>query len=183
MEYARSGKGYVLNNTVFGKWLVMGYGGVDHRGARLWVCVCECGNIANVLGSNLINQSSTQCISCHNAKGTLNKRSTGKDLISGTFLAFIQRSAIKRDIDYDITIDELLRIWELQNGKCALTGIELSFPKHSKDYSNTASLDRIDSNKGYVVGNVQWVHKIINIMKMDLDQSDFINWCKAVANH
>lgn len=25
--------------------------------------------------------------------------------------------------------------------------------------------DRIDPNKGYIIGNVQWVHKHINMMK------------------
>lgn len=48
----------------------------------------------------------------------------------------------------------------------------------------TASLDRIDSSKGYVIGNVQWVHKTINTMKMDLANSEFIKLCQMVAkNH
>lgn len=35
---------------------------------------------------------------------------------------------------------------------------------------------------GNVEGNVQWVHKTINKMKMDLPQDDFIKFCKLVAN-
>ena len=46
----------------------------------------------------------------------------------------------------------------------------------------TASLDRIDSSKGYVKGNVQWVHKDINKMKTDFEQSIFIKLCKSVAD-
>jgi hypothetical protein len=45
----------------------------------------------------------------------------------------------------------------------------------------TASLDRIDSSKGYIEGNLQWVHKDVNIMKMDLSQVEFIDYCVKVA--
>lgn len=44
------------------------------------------------------------------------------------------------------------------------------------------SLDRIDSSRGYEVGNVQWVTKYVNWAKNDLSQEDFINLCIAVAN-
>ena len=45
----------------------------------------------------------------------------------------------------------------------------------------TASLDRIDSNKGYVEGNVQWVHVDVNYMKLDYDQDYYINICRLIA--
>ena len=45
----------------------------------------------------------------------------------------------------------------------------------------TASLDRIDSNLGYVKGNVQWVHKHINVMKNIFNQDMFIFLCNQVT--
>ena len=57
----------------------------------------------------------------------------------------------------------------------------IAFSKSSKDKTATASLDRIDSTKGYIDGNIQWVHKRINTMKMDMSQKDFIDFCKQVA--
>jgi len=47
----------------------------------------------------------------------------------------------------------------------------------------TASVDRIDSSIGYVMGNIQWVHKDINKMKSDFSQELFIAWCGLVASH
>lgn len=78
-----------------------------------------------------------------------------------------------------------------QNRRCAISGLELTFDylgnradwKHSETCKITASLDRIDSSKGYVEGNVQWVHKRINIMKNDVPQSEFIEWCRTVARN
>jgi len=50
------------------------------------------------------------------------------------------------------------------------------------DHENTASLDRIDSSKGYVKDNVQWVHKDINRMKWNFPQDKFVKLCSFVAN-
>ena len=75
-------------------------------------------------------------------------------------------------------------IWDLfikQNRKCALSGIELTFPLKNNDKSYNASLDRIDSSLGYIEGNVQWVDKTINIMKNKFNQTYFIELCKKVA--
>ena len=47
----------------------------------------------------------------------------------------------------------------------------------------TASLDRIDSTKGYIEGNVQWVDKIVNAMKWNIPEKYFIEICKTIAKN
>lgn len=80
-------------------------------------------------------------------------------------------------------------IWELfikQNRKCIYSGIELQFAKDSSvagRRSQTASLDRIDSTKGYEIGNVQWVHKTVNKMKQNLDEKVFLEFCNLIAKN
>lgn len=66
-----------------------------------------------------------------------------------------------------ITLEELADIWAIQEGKCIYTGIPLTIPRHDSknDHITTASLDRIDSSKGYVSGNCQFVSISINYMK------------------
>jgi hypothetical protein len=44
-------------------------------------------------------------------------------------------------------------------------------------------LDRIDSSKGYIVGNVQWVHKHVNVMKNIFSQEMFIFICNQVSKN
>ena len=46
---------------------------------------------------------------------------------------------------------------------------------------NNHSLDRIDSKKGYVKGNVQWVHKTVNRLKMDLSEEELMYWCNLIV--
>ena len=55
-----------------------------------------------------------------------------------------------------------------------MSGLELRFQTTRKDYDATASLDRIDSSKGYIKGNVQWVHKNINYMKQEMTNEEFL---------
>jgi hypothetical protein len=72
-----------------------------------------------------------------------------------------------------------------QNRKCSISGESILFSKwlHKKGERPTASLDRIDSTKGYIEGNVQWVHKDINMMKSNHTTKKFFNWCKKVCLH
>jgi hypothetical protein len=73
--------------------------------------------------------------------------------------------------------------WELflkQGGKCYFTNQPL---KLCKGIANTASIDRIDNEQGYVKGNIRWVHKHINIMKNRYTDSYFVGLCRAVVAH
>ncbi len=87
-------------------------------------------------------------------------------------------NAGSRNIKFDILEDEIWELLKKQNYKCALSGINIYF-NHTKD--KTASLDRIDSTKGYIKNNIQWVHKDINKMKMDFPENKFIYLCKMVS--
>lgn len=92
----------------------------------------------------------------------------------------------KRRFRYNINIDlqYLENLWNEQKGLCVYTNIPLKLNTHLKrvkDYRYTASLDRIDSTKGYIKGNVQFVSACINYMKNNLthDQTiEFINLIK-----
>lgn len=62
-----------------------------------------------------------------------------------------------------------------------MSGVELSLGTNSNRVGRTASLDRIDSSKGYIEGNIQWVHKDINFMKQEMDENSFFCWCGIIA--
>ena len=71
-----------------------------------------------------------------------------------------------------------------QQGKCALTGMVLRMRGRKSEEQKergTASLDRIDSTKGYVRGNVQWVHKDVNLMKNEFSEGYLLKMCRLVV--
>ena len=107
--------------------------------------------------------------------------------ISGDFWCAIQKSAKARDLSFEISIEDAWNIFLKQNRKCALSGLELTLSRSRtrKKYKtvHTASLDRIDSSKGYTIDNVQWVHKRVNLMKGNMSTENFIEWCNLVVKN
>lgn len=89
-----------------------------------------------------------------------------------------------RDKECMIGLDYLLEIWELQKGICPYTGVELKNPSYSKKNCKitTASLDRIDSSKGYIKENIQFTSIAINTMKNNMSNEETINLCKIIAD-
>jgi hypothetical protein len=89
-----------------------------------------------------------------------------------------------RNIPFQITIQQAWNLFVAQKGRCALSGVPIVLnPSTVSAGANTASLDRIDSSKGYTQDNLQWVHAQINFMKHSLLEEEFITWCRRVAQH
>lgn len=99
----------------------------------------------------------------------------------------IIRGAVKRNLPFCLTMEEAWNLFIKQDGKCALTGLPIRMYTYyvARKYRIpiTASLDRIDSTKGYTLDNIQWVHKHVQLMKFDLPQTYFIEMCKKVSDH
>lgn len=155
---------------------------------------CECGAIKNISCYHLLKQNSTGCFNCgHGNKGELNSKWTGYKEVPGTFIARIKQRALKIEVDLNINSEDIYNLWIKQNKKCALSGLDIDFinlnlgnpnRRSSKyDLICTASPDRIDSNKGYTLDNVQLVHKDINIMKNEYSQDYFIKLCQSVTKN
>jgi hypothetical protein len=108
--------------------------------------------------------------------------------MTANYWAKIISGARRRGYEVSITREEADALF---TGRCALTGWPISLrddgagvgPGSGRQGAITASLDRIDSSKGYMPGNIQWVHKYINISKMAHSQEDFVRMCQAVADH
>lgn len=87
-------------------------------------------------------------------------------------------NARTRNLEFDLKPKDFWDIWIKQSGHCKLSGIKLNL-KCNKEI--TASLDRIDSNIGYIKSNVQIVHKDINRIKSIYSNEYFIYLCQCVT--
>jgi hypothetical protein len=178
-----------LLNQKFGFLTVTEERPVTPAGHSSWLCKCDCGNSVIRTSTSLKRSQFSSC-GCWHREGKDNPLFRGHGEISGSwFWNVVYRSAsgrknrnkIEKKLDVDIEF-----IWELflkQERKCALSGIELSFPKNNTKEElkkSTASLDRIDSNLGYTKENVQWVHKDINKMKNIFSNKYFVEMCSFV---
>jgi len=132
------------------------------KNATLVEVQCKCGTVKVVRKYTILKGISKKCRGCMGRENF-----TGYEDLGGYHLNQIQRSAKKRNLEYKVTPEYLWKLLEAQDFKCVLTGepIKLSRTIDNKTKVQTASLDRIDSKKGYVEGNVRWIHKVVNQMR------------------
>lgn len=165
-------RGILLSNQSFGLLTTIKPVGKTKNGTVSWLCKCSCGNEVKVPTSRLKNGRTKSC-GCYR-KRKRNHKWKGYCDISGSRISEIRLRARKKKMDFDIDAKFL---WELilkQKYLCAISKLKISLDKN-------ASVDRIDSSKGYTKDNVWWVHKDINKMKMDLPMDRFLELCDTVS--
>jgi len=82
----------------------------------------------------------------------------------------IKSGAIRRKIEWNITIKELATLWQKPCHYCG-------------EKTQTIGLDRVDNKKGYTINNVVPCCPTCNWMKRDYLLEDFIKHCKKIVNH
>jgi hypothetical protein len=151
------------------------------------LCQCRCGSQREIFTSSLTQGRSRSC-GCDKSRfaritGDRNAQFKGiKELRASLWNAY-KRSARTREIPFDITMAYAWSVYELQNGCCAISGEVIGFGPRTRTQNTSASLDRIDHACGYVEGNVQWVHKRVNMMRNASSVADFVEWCRKIVCH
>lgn len=163
---------------IYKGWVVIEIEGDCRTGGKtLWRIENPiCKHTKTVRASHLTGQGNIRCLTCH-------EENYGKH-IGARILQRIKINAKNRNIKCDLTREYLENLIKQQNYKCALSGIDIFFPRGSRTEKfgyGTASLDRIKSDLGYVEGNVQWVHKHINVLKNHFTVDEFIWLCCMVT--
>lgn len=160
---------------------------VNHK--DIWTCQCDCGKRVKRRQDYLVKcvSKTERILSCgckHPARtsiGSNSKTWRGCGDLSGEYFSQIKHGAKTRNLELSITIKDAWNLYLKQDSKCALTGRTIKISQSARREEQTASLDRIDSTKGYTIDNIQWIHKDINLMKNDFDQEYFIQCCKEVC--
>lgn len=109
-----------------------------------------------------------------------NKRRYQNLTVEQKFNILIQTAQKRTKFKCFISVDDLKDIWQKQEGRCAYTKLPLTADANQL---TTMSLDRIDSNIDYVVGNVQLVCVAVNRMKSDFLEKEFIGLCNLITQN
>lgn len=175
-----------LTGSTFGWLKVLQATDETTRYGAIWLVRCRCGRTLKKASAELTKKPRRETNiprSCgcykklhrsHLYKGVGN--------LSSTRWQNIRKSAKVKKLTFDITMEYAWDLLLKQGWRCALSGVALTMsPRDMRKENTNASLDRIDSTKGYEVGNVQWVHKVVNDLKSNMPEEEFINWCQRVA--
>jgi hypothetical protein len=190
-------KNYFKLEQKIGKWEITNTDIIPHEKTKeaQIKCRCECGFEKLVYCLTLIKGQSTACFNCgHGNKGESNSQWSGYKEVPGTFISRMKAGAKlrKKGIEVKINAEDIYNLWIKQDKKCSLSGIPIDFINTNKgnlrqgskyDLICTASLDRIDSNKGYIKDNIQLVHKDVNMIKKEYEQEYFIKLCKLITEN
>lgn len=176
------GKRKQLNPKIgetYGKWTIVDGPFTDIRkNTRLWKCKCSCGNEGYASSHELLTGKSIQCKKCSGKQLSvkMKKKNGTVGELDKTRYGKLRKNAETRKIEFEVSMEHLWDLFVSQNNICAITGDHLAS-------INDASLDRIDSSKGYIEGNVQWVTKQANLSKHVMSMEQLYEFCRKVLNH
>lgn len=149
------------------------------RGAKI-VCGLKCAGIANI---GNIPES-------RRGPSTGLRKGSERDEYSPfrAHLRVAKRRQVSRDIPCTITLEDLKVQWDRQHGICPYTGLKMIMPPTIGHYDldpllpQTASLDRIDSGKGYEPDNIQFVCTAANLAKCNFTHEQMIEFWQQVKS-
>lgn len=90
--------------------------------------------------------------------------------------------AIDKSIPFTITKEDLLTVWKAQNGKCAISGLDMTYELGEGRIYTNVSIDQIMPSKGYTIDNIQLVCMAVNQLKSDLDMDTILILCSAIVD-
>ena len=99
----------------------------------------------------------------------------------------IRRHCKQKNKEFAITLQDLKEQWDKQNGICIYTGLQMiNSPyvmNHQERAFNRASVDRIDSSKGYTKDNIHFVTMMANLAKNSWTEQQLLDFCKLVVEY
>ena len=108
------------------------------------------------------------------------ERKSGNPIAFFTDVIRTQKQQLeKRGIsEYELECNFLADLFVQQNGKCALSGVDMTLISGKGKIATNASVDRIDGSKGYTKNNVQLVCLMANMCKGTGSNEDFNSFIK-----
>jgi len=95
-------------------------------------------------------------------------------------------AARRRPTEEIATIDDLMEMWETQGGRCAVSGIPMTWSKPVKDgkkVPTSVSLDRIDPKGGYDRANLRLVCWQVNMFKNEWSDEQMFAMALAIVSN
>jgi hypothetical protein len=96
-------------------------------------------------------------------------------------ISSLRTGAKRRNMNFEITEQDLQNLWDKQKGKCYYTKLDMNFTFHLS-LPKQMSLDRVDPCKGYSLDNIVLCCQFINYAKHDYKLEDFLEFLEELRN-
>ena len=148
-----------------------------------YLCRCDCGKEKAIRAASLRNGDTVSC-GCYGKEARRIACSKKFGESSGnTWFGVYKGSARRRNISFELTKKEFLYF---SQQKCSYCDKEprliVKNVANNGDFIGNG-IDRIDSSKGYIIGNVVPCCKECNYAKRSMSTDKFLDWVERVYNH
>lgn len=103
-------------------------------------------------------------------------------LLSKRWLAARSR-ALSKNIPFTITKEYLVDLWNEQEGKCAVSGIPMTYEIDNGRIFTNVSVDQKNPGQGYTNENTQLICQAVNQLKSDWDMDTVLYICKQIVDN
>jgi hypothetical protein len=170
-------KSTVIIGKIYGKLKALNKTEIKN-GEAFYECQCECGNIVEVRGGNLVTGGSKSC-GCQRTRTRIDKSIAGESAFNHIYANY-KCLARRRKINFQLTKEEFREIINQNCFYCNKSPSNIDGKYFTTGSYLYSGIDRIDSNLGYIIGNVVPCCKICNVMKSNLSKNDFLNHIKQI---
>tara|TARA_B100000886_G_C20276190_1_gene429145 strand:- start:198 stop:677 length:480 start_codon:yes stop_codon:yes gene_type:complete len=144
----------------------------------------KCTDCKQKLPPEAFPAQSKKCSTCRYTARRKAASATPQNFLTRSF-GQLKHARIKKEKSkkgWEITLEDVLELWELQKGRCALTGLFMTFHKDGSGRRDlNVSIDRIDPDVEYLVTNIQLVCNRVNTMKHILKEDELYWWAKNIV--
>lgn len=144
----------------------------------------KCTDCKQKLPAEAFPAQSKKCVSCRYTARRKAASATPQNFLTRSFgqLKHARMKKEKSKKGWEITLEDVLELWELQKGRCALTGLFMTFHKDGSGRRDlNVSIDRIDPDVEYLVTNIQLVCLRVNTMKHTMKEDELYWWAKNIV--
>ena len=120
-------------------------------------------------------------VSAYNKKNDATWLETYDRWIDRKLYQSAKKNSKSKNIPFTITLDNVIRMWELQEGKCILSGAPLTWNNECE--ITRASLDQIVPSAGYELHKVWLVSNGMNTLKMHHPLYDLVKIIPSLADN
>jgi len=146
-----------------------------------WLCVCECGNERAVRGTSLRNGHTQSCGCLRQALAGEISSIPDSEAALRRLLRHYRKGARPRGLRWELSKSTFCALTQQPCHYCGRLPEQRAISRTGTYVYN--GIDRIDSGKGYIEGNVVPCCKQCNYAKGTMSQSGFIEMAVQIAEH
>lgn len=153
------------------------------NGLRYWEYQCDCGTIKQA-DSSTINAGRIKSCGClmRERIGALNRKASGESA-KNRLISIYKKRALKKGFEWELNDKAFFDLTSQSCHYCgtAPTNNTKKISPNSFGHIYFNGIDRIDSNKGYVLENCVPCCHNCNLAKCDFSYEEFLVWLKRIT--